>query len=133
MSDPQNSPKPPDYQTELAKERNRIAADRTLLSWIRVTVSFIGIGFGLDQILNTLDASTGARLASLLSVRTLGLFYIGLGILTSLFAALDYQGELSRFQKLDYRYTPRPSLGMFVAGALVVLSSIGLVIIWPSS
>jgi len=130
MSD---TPKPPDYQTELAKERNRIAADRTLLSWIRVTVSFIGIGFGLDRVLATLDTYTEARLAFLLDIRTLGLFYIGLGIVTSLVAALDYQGELSRFQKREYRYTPRPSLGMFVAGALVVLSSIGLVIIWPSS
>jgi putative membrane protein len=32
--------------TELTKERNRLAADRTLMAWIRTSLSLIGFGIG---------------------------------------------------------------------------------------
>ncbi len=35
-----------DTSTELARERNREAADRTLLAWIRTGLSLIGFGVG---------------------------------------------------------------------------------------
>lgn len=62
MNEPNATPTPPNSQTELAKERNRVAADRTLLSWIRSTASFIGISFGIDQILNTLGEGNRVKL-----------------------------------------------------------------------
>ena len=42
--------------TELAKERNRAAADRTLNSWIRTSLALIGFGFGLSKIHASLEA-----------------------------------------------------------------------------
>jgi uncharacterized membrane protein YidH (DUF202 family) len=33
--------------TELARERTREAADRTLMAWIRTSLSLIGFGFGI--------------------------------------------------------------------------------------
>ncbi len=41
--------------TELSKERNREAADRTLMAWIRTSLSLIGFGFGIDAIVQTLQ------------------------------------------------------------------------------
>ena len=35
--------------TELTKERNRLAADRTLMAWIRTSLSLIGFGFGIGE------------------------------------------------------------------------------------
>ena len=32
---------------ELARERNRAAADRTLMAWIRTSIAMIGFGFGV--------------------------------------------------------------------------------------
>jgi len=39
---------------ELAKQRNRGAADRTLMAWIRTCLSLISFGFGLDEILGAI-------------------------------------------------------------------------------
>ena len=36
--------------TELTKERNRLAADRTLMAWIRTALSLIGFGFGIGKV-----------------------------------------------------------------------------------
>src|SRR5882757_2706696 len=36
--------------TELTKERNRLAADRTLMAWIRTSLSLIGFGFGIGKV-----------------------------------------------------------------------------------
>ena len=36
---------------ELARERNRVAAERTLMAWIRTSLSLISFGFGLDKII----------------------------------------------------------------------------------
>ncbi|MFN9624229.1 MAG: YidH family protein, partial [Cyanobacteriota bacterium] len=45
------SPTPPDPRNltnELAKERNRDAAERTLMAGIRTSLSLISFGFGVD-------------------------------------------------------------------------------------
>ena len=36
--------------TQLARERNSAAADRTLMAWIRTSLSLIGFGFGIGII-----------------------------------------------------------------------------------
>jgi uncharacterized membrane protein YidH (DUF202 family) len=35
-----------DFSTELARERSREAADRTLMAWIRTALGLIGFGVG---------------------------------------------------------------------------------------
>ena len=51
MHEPMQNPYPLNVQTELARERNRIAADRSLLSFVRNSVTFISIGVGIDELL----------------------------------------------------------------------------------
>ena len=40
--------------TELAKTRNRAAAERTTLAWIRTALALISFGFGLDKIISAI-------------------------------------------------------------------------------
>ena len=46
----------PDVTNELVRERTRKAADRTLLAWIRTTLSLIGFGFTTNKVLTALEA-----------------------------------------------------------------------------
>jgi inner membrane protein YidH len=41
--------KPTNASTELARERTRQAADRTLMAWVRTSLSLIGFGFGIAK------------------------------------------------------------------------------------
>ena len=41
---------PSSLANELARERNREAADRTLLAWIRTSLAMISFGFGIERL-----------------------------------------------------------------------------------
>jgi putative membrane protein len=106
----------------LARERNRIAADRSLLSFIRNSVTLIGAGVGINQIVSTLIPS-----APFMQLWTYGLTLalIGLGLINLSFAIVDYRGEMKRLRQPEYIFTPRWSLGgvtgwvLFMVGFVV--------------
>ncbi|WP_416244525.1 YidH family protein [Crocosphaera sp. XPORK-15E] len=51
-------------RTELAKYRSRAAADRTLMAWIRTSLSLIGFGFGIPTIVRTIENTHLSHLIS---------------------------------------------------------------------
>ncbi|WP_198808498.1 DUF202 domain-containing protein [Leptolyngbya sp. BL0902] len=117
----------PDFtpQDELARERNHLAADRSLLSFSRTSLTLIGIGVGVDQVVSAIALSgrfidTWAYLLSLVLV--------GLGVVTLALAIRDYQGEMQRLKAPVYRYTPRRALGG-LTGLLVLVVGI-LAFLW---
>lgn len=114
--------------TELAKERNRAAAERTLMAWIRTCLSLISFGFGIDRVVAAIDASQNSeRLNSFHLSRILGLAFIALGTYAMLAAAIEHQQELARIQKERYLYKPRRSLGLTVAIALIFIGAFAFV------
>ena len=134
MAQSDQSNKPPNFQVELAKKRNHLAADRTLLSWIRISVSFIGIGFGLEEVITqlyySLEIDPGA---SIIPIRVFGLLFMAMGGSLIILAALEYQGEMKRLQQQEYYYTPRISLGIIVSGTLVMASISLFITLWRQS
>jgi uncharacterized membrane protein YidH (DUF202 family) len=50
-----NSSETYNLTNELAKERNRAAAERTLMAWIRTSLSLISFGFGIDRVVTALN------------------------------------------------------------------------------
>ncbi|MEL6496832.1 MAG: DUF202 domain-containing protein [Cyanobacteria bacterium J06623_7] len=117
--------KPPSTNTELAKERNRAAAERTLMAWIRTCLSLIGFGFGVDRIITALQESAIYSYIDdpLHLTRILGLSFIGIGTVAIVLAALEHRRELYHIRQENYRYKPRSSLAFIVA---ISISLIGL-------
>jgi putative membrane protein len=122
MNEPMSNPYPPNVQAELARERNHIAANRSLLSFIRNSVTLIGAGVGINQIVKTL-APSAPFIQQWVYGLTLAL--IGLGVINLSLAIVDYQGEMKRLRQSEYTFTPRWSLGgltgwtIFVVGLIV--------------
>lgn len=120
-----------DDKIELAKERNHIAADRTLLAYVRLSLTLIGLGFGVDQTVGLLYSTAGAAIYPTRFAHFLGLLLVGAGIYALVAAAIDYQGEMRRLQQPEYHFTPRYRLGETVAIALMAIALLVLAsILW---
>jgi putative membrane protein len=121
MSESLPPAKPPNIQAELAKERNRAAAERTIMAWIRTSLSLIGFGFGIDSVVSAIGSLQIADdLNRVRFSRLLGLAFIGLGLYSLVIAAIEHNHQLRQIQRnTDYLYTPRRSLGLTVATGLI--------------
>lgn len=130
MTDPIPARQPLNQQAELAKERNRAAAERTLMAWIRTCLSLIGFGFGVDRIVSAVQSLRVAEDINPVRLsRLLGLAFIALGTYAMIVAAIEHRQELRHIQREDYFYTPRRSLGLVVAIALVAIGVFAFVAI----
>lgn len=98
---------------ELAKERNREAAERTLLAWIRTCLALIGFGFGIDRIVNAV--ASGREPTGLTAV--VGSCFMALGIYGLISASIDYRNQLQLLAGDRYTYRPRLSQTLILAAA----------------
>lgn len=123
MNNPSSPRQPPNMQAELAKERNRAAAERTLMAWIRTCLSLIGFGFGIDSVVSAIRSLKIAESINPVRFsRLLGLAFIALGTYAMISAAIEHRKELIHIQRDEhYLYIPRRSLGLTVAIALVCI------------
>lgn len=126
MQVPQSSGQSSNSNTELAKKRNRAAAERTLMAWIRTSLALISFGFGIDQIVaplnSAVDVDNPIRLA-----RFLGLSFIALGTGAMLAAAVQHRQELRQIQREHYTYVPERSISLIVASVLFVIGLLAFV------
>ncbi|MGV2827992.1 YidH family protein [Myxosarcina sp. GI1(2024)] len=135
MNQPPLPSKPPNIQAELAKERNRAAAERTLMAWIRTSLSLIAFGFGIDSVVTAIFSFQAVQdINRVRFSRLFGLAFIGLGVYALVTAAIEHRQELLRIQRnADYIYKSRRSLGLTVAAGLICIGAIAFIgIIWKA-
>lgn len=118
-----SNPYPSDVQAQLARERNRIAADRSLLSFIRNSLLLISTGVGIDQVAIALSPD---QIATFGFTHLFSLFLTGLGTVSLLLACRDYQQEIKRLNQPEYYFTPRYSLGRATGYAIVATGLLAL-------
>ena len=129
MSDPQ-PPSPSSLVNELARERNREAADRTLLAWIRTSLALISLGFGIER-LGQAALGLDGRLAGFtpLKTRLFGAALILLGVAATLAGMWEHRHVLAAISTPDYRYAERPAIARFMGSALVVVGVAALIVV----
>jgi putative membrane protein len=128
-SDP-HADSPISLSNELARERNREAADRTLLAWIRTSLAMISLGFAIER-LGQAAMDLDGRLAGFtpLKTRVAGGTLIALGIAATLAGIWEHRHVLAAVARVDYRYTERLPIARFMGYALVIVGAIALVVV----
>jgi putative membrane protein len=117
---------------ELAKERNREAAERTLMAWIRTALSLIGFGFGIGKLAAYMEAAgLHSRLDIPHSSLIFGASFIVVGILGLLAAIVQHARILKRLSRPDFAYNAMRPIAMTVAALLMLIGLFGLIaILW---
>jgi len=128
LEDPDQSHYSPNPQIELAKKRNRAAAERTLMAWIRTSLCLISFGFGINSIVSVIAANVPKNIDIVRLSRFLGISFIALGIFSLLIASFQHRRELQRIRLIEpYVYKPETSLGLIVALALIAIGFVAFI------
>lgn len=130
-----NIPEPPKNPsqtiTELAKQRNRQAAQRTLAAWIYNSIKLMGLGIALDRIsLNLLKAFPKTSLEeSHKFAHIIGLSLIAFAIVILIIALWQYRLEVQSLKRNDYLFLSERPLIIVTTLAVVLFGLITALII----
>jgi putative membrane protein len=111
-------------QQELALERTRIAHERTLMAWIRTSMSMVSFGFTINELFGFLGEASGRGALVGAGPRSLGLGLIALGTVALILASVQHAVSL---RHLD---TPGRSSQRSLALVIAALMSVGGVVIF---
>ena len=117
-----------DTATELARERNRAAADRTLMAWIRTSLSLIAFGFSIGKIYDYLERVNPDRVLDPLdSAQIFGEAFISLGVFGLIAAIVQYRRILKQIESGEFVYTKPFPLAMVTAIILLLIGVFGFI------
>lgn len=113
---------------ELARERNRAAADRTLMAWIRTALSLIAFGFSIGKITEYLEKINPERvLDPINSARIFGEAFIALGVFGLIAAIIQHRRIVKQIKDGEFVYTEHLPLTTITAVILLLIGLFGFV------
>jgi putative membrane protein len=116
-----------DPSTQLALQRSFLSTERTLMAWIRTSISMIGFGFTLAKVFQSLAESNiliRGPAGKVWTAEGVGLVLIALGTSSLVAAVFDHRREIKQLQAagLEQRF----SLSIAVASVLATLGLFAL-------
>jgi putative membrane protein len=106
--------------TELKDRRTAMAAERTLLAWIRTSMAMISFGFTIGRLGDALSSSKVHLLGRDTDVVGLAYFLVVVGTVALIVAAIQYRRDMRVF---DGRQGRPPDITFIVA---ILLGLLGL-------
>lgn len=114
---------------ELAKERNREAAERTLMAWIRTCLSLISFGFGLDKIIAAINNRGRGGGHAEMSVRLVALGFVVTGVVALALATLQHRRVLRLIRSDEFQYRGMSSIATGTAVMITLIGVLAMVIL----
>jgi len=107
---------PKEISTELAKERTGAAYDRTLMAWIRTSLSLIGFGIGIFEYTEKTGGDTVFK-----SSKLIGLALVVLGITAAFMAISENKFNHARLLHPEITFSGRSKLSTRVGYTLIII------------
>ena len=119
--------KPGDVATNLAMDRNYMAAERTLMAWIRTALSMISFGFTigkLGQVISSVEVKGLLSNTRMLSVESIAYFLVILGTVALLMATIQHRVRMHQLYEMGLRR--QVSTSFVVASLLIVVGGFAM-------
>ena len=118
-----NNP-PARLPSDMGEIRTIMAADRTLMAWIRTSLSMLSFGFTIYKFLQTVASSSAMEHPN--SPQQVGLFLTAMGVAAIVLGTINYWVTLRELQRVEKFRLGRPvllmALIMSIAGVALFAS-----------
>ncbi|MBD2105435.1 DUF202 domain-containing protein [Nodosilinea sp. FACHB-13] len=119
---------------ELARERNRAAAERTLNAWSRICLGLIGFGVAYEQITRSLRRHvTSAAIIANPNPTLVGLGFVGMGLLLLGLALVQHRLTLNALEQQGNVLLSIKTLNRWAVVAIVLagIAGLGVTLVLP--
>ncbi len=106
----------------LALDRNKLAAERTLMAWVRTALSMISFGFTIYKFLQVIDEQSPVPVLRPNAPRNVGLVLTGLGTFVVIIASIQHWSYVKNL-RTDQPYKPW-DLSFIVACLIAILGAL---------
>ena len=106
----------------LALDRNKLAAERTLMAWLRTALSMISFGFTIYKFLQVIDEQSTVAVLRPNAPRNVGLVLTGLGTFVLVIACIQHWSYVKNL-RTDKPYKPW-DLSFIVACLIAILGAL---------